>query len=301
MRALLVHNPNATATTPEVLEVITAALSAELKLDVEGTKRREHAGFIASGAVDEGYDVVVALGGDGTVNEVVQGVAGSQTRFAVIPGGSTNVFARSLGLPNDAIGATAAILRSLREERHRTITLGRANERWFTFCAGWGYDAEVVRMVERLALMKRTVRQATFLWCGVLAGLPSRRSRITASVAGDDGIAVPGVKAVVACNSFPYTYLGPLPSRMCPHADLEGDLDLTALTSAGLIALTRVMRTALTTGHMDRLPHAQTWHDQARFELSATGPLALQLDGEYVGDTDRITLRSVHRALHVVA
>ena len=109
MRALLVHNPNATTTTPALTDGIARALSAELQLDVEVTRRRDHASFLVADAVAAGYEMVVAFGGDGTVNEVLQGLATSGVGLAIIPGGSTNVFARTLGLPNDAVEATSAV------------------------------------------------------------------------------------------------------------------------------------------------------------------------------------------------
>jgi len=176
VRALLLYNPNATATTPAVLEAITAALSAELKLDAEATKRANHAGRLAAGAVDEGYDVVIVLGGDGTLNEVIQGLARTPVKLGLLPGGSTNVFARILGIPRDLVLATTQLLRRLRAGQERTVNLGLANERFFAFCAGWGYDAEVVRMVEQRRRMKRRLRQSAFLCCGALALLRGRAS-----------------------------------------------------------------------------------------------------------------------------
>jgi len=302
MRALLLYNPNATTTTPALTELITAALSAELKLDVEATKRSGHAGYLAAGAVHEGYDVVVALGGDGTVNEVVQGLARSPTKLALIPGGSTNVFARILGIPTDPVEATAGALRRIRRGEERTVPLGRANGRWFAFCAGWGYDAEVVRMVERRARMKRTVRQATFLWCGLLAELAGRaqQAEIVLRAAGDTETTGP-LRTLVCCNANPYTYLGPLPSQMCPEADLDAGIDVTALDRTGLVALARVMRTALSTGNVGHLRFAHLWHDRARYEARATAPLPLHVDGEYMGESDELLLESVPAALTLVA
>lgn len=300
MRALLVHNPTATTTTPGVTDVISRALAADLKLEVEATKRRDHAGYLAAGAVHEGYDVVIALGGDGTVNEVVQGIAGTPVRLAVIPGGSTNVFARILGLPRDPVEATAVVLQKLRAGEDRRVTLGLANGRWFTFCAGWGYDAEVVRQVERRALMKRTVRQAAFLWAGWLAWATGRsQAERIALRAGEER--ADGLVQVLCCNANPYTYLGSRPSQMCPDAALDLGLDVTALTSAGFWELARLARTALTTGNVPRLPFVRSWHDRDGYDATATGPLPLHVDGELIGDTATLRLRAVRRALAVVA
>jgi diacylglycerol kinase family enzyme len=302
VRALLVHNPNATTTTTAVTDVITRALSAELKLDVESTKRREHAAYLAAGAVHEGYEVVIALGGDGTANEVLQGVAGTPVKLALIPGGSTNVWARSLGLPNDAVEATSVVLRKLRDGEDRVVNVGRANGRWFGFNVGFGFDAEAVRLVEQRARMKRTVRQATFLYCGLraqLSGFGRKASEVT--VQPDDGEAVGGLRSAVCCNADPFTFLGPRPARLCPEADWDLGLDVTALTSLSTPALLRVVQTALTSGAMHHRRSVRMWHDQTGYTITAAEPLPLQLDGDYIGQTDRVRLESVARALTVVA
>lgn len=302
MRALLVHNPNATTTTPAVTDVIAKALSAELKLDVEATKRRNHAAYLAAGAVHEGYEVVIALGGDGTANEVVQGLAGTDVKLAIIPGGSTNVWARSLGLANDPVEATSDVLGKLRRGEDRTIGLGRANGRWFGFNAGFGFDAEVVRFVEQRHRMKRTVRQATFVYCGMLAlatGFGRRPVEIT--VQPDDGEAVTGLRSAVCCNTDPFTYLGKLPARLCPEADFDKTLDVTGLTSLALLPLLRLAQTALTSPNIHHRKIVRMWHDRSAYTLTSTEPLPLQLDGDYVGRTDRVRLEAVPRAVTVVA
>src|SRR6266487_3461292 len=148
MRALLVVNPAAT-TTRKGRDVLVRALASDLKLEVEETGHRGHAAALACRAARDGVDVVVALGGDGTVNEVVNGLLTDGARpglplLAVVPGGSTNVFVRMLGLPEDPIEATGEILDGLRSRRTRPVGLGveaEAGDRWFTFNAGFGFDA----------------------------------------------------------------------------------------------------------------------------------------------------------------
>ena len=157
MRALLVVNPKATTTTERGRDVLVRALRSEVDLAVEYTQRRGHAAELAPRAASDGYDVVVTLGGDGTVNEVVNGLlrdgpGPTVPALAVVPGGSTNVFARALGLPKDWTEGTGVILEALHTGRVRTVGLGRADDRYFTFCAGLGLDAEVVRKVERARL-----------------------------------------------------------------------------------------------------------------------------------------------------
>jgi diacylglycerol kinase family enzyme len=301
VRALLVHNPNATSTSQAVVDVIAGALAASTKLDVEGTKRRDHAGFLAAGAVHEGYDVVFALGGDGTLNEVVQGLAGTPIRLGLIPGGSANVFARILGIPTDPVEATAAALRHLARGEDRHISLGRANGRWFTFCAGFGYDAEVVRRVEETGRMKRVAKQGTFLWCGLRAQLAGTTRSPEILVRPDGGEPVDDLRSLVVCNADPYTFLGPLPSRMCPEAKLEAGLDATALTRGRLVDIARLMRTALFTDGVPQLSFTRTWHDLAGLTATNGEPLAVHTDGEVCPPASHLRLELVPRALRVLA
>ena len=306
MRALLLYNPNATTTTSRVTDAIAAALSGELKLDVEATKRRDHASFLAAGAVHEGYEVVLALGGDGTANEVMQGLAGSDVALAIIPGGSTNVWARSLGLPNDALEATAVILEKLRNRESRRINLGTANGRYFGVNAGFGYDAEVVRYVERRYRLKRAVRQASFVYSGMLAyqggaGGHHRWSKTRITLTVDDTEVTENIRSAVCCNTNPYTYLRSWPAQMCPEASLDGGLDLTALLRLGLPSLLRLARVALSSPDVGELRSTRLWHDRASFVLTSPTPLALQVDGDYIGETTRVELRTAPGALSLVA
>lgn len=306
MRGLLLYNPNATTTNPRVTDAIARRLSSDLKLHVEATKRRDHASFLAAGAVHEGYEVVFALGGDGTANEVMQGIAGTDVRLAIIPGGSTNVWARSLGLPNDALAATDVILEKLRNHEERRVNLGTANGRYFGVNAGFGYDAEVVRYVERRYRLKRAVRQASFLYSGVLAyqgGAAGQhrwpKADITVTVNGVE--TVENVRSVVCCNANPYTYLRQWPAQVCPDADLDEGLDVTALMRLGLPSLLRLMRTSLSSTDVGKLRSTRLWHDRERYLLSSSTPLALQVDGDFVGEATQVELVSVPRALTLVA
>lgn len=302
MRALLVYNPNATTTTPGVTDVIAHALAAELKLDVQATKRRDHATYLAAGAVHEGYDVVVALGGDGTMNEVMQALANTPVKLAIVPGGSTNVWARTFALPNEPVEATAALLARLREGRERRVNLGTANGRYFGFNAGYGFDAEVVRYVEDRARMKQTVRQATFLYCAVLAyaGGYSRRAKdITVTAVDEEPVS--GLRSVQCANSQPYTYLLRWPAHVCPDVSLDAGLDVTALSKLGLPRISRFAARALRPRGVASMRHVELWHDRAGYELTSPVALPLQVDGDYIGEHTHVSLRSVPRALSVVA
>ena len=302
MRALLLYNPTATTTTSAVTDVITRALASELDLEAVPTKRRNHAGFLAAGAADEGYDVVVVLGGDGTVNEVVQGIATTRVALAVIPGGSTNVLARSLGLPNDAIAATGVVLRKLTAGHVRRVNLGVANDRYFTFHAGYGWDAEVVRQVEQRYHLKRTVRQATFVWCSLLAYTvaPGVR-RATVAVTLGDSERLADQRWVVCANARPYTYLGAREAQLCPVADLDRDLGVFAMSRLSVSAILRVASTALTSEDVGQRRFVELRADVSELTCEADRPLPLQLDGDFVGETTTVAFRTARDALSVVA
>jgi diacylglycerol kinase family enzyme len=300
VRALLVSNPSATTTSPAVTDVIARALSTEMKLDVETTKRRHHAGFLAAGAVHEGYELVIALGGDGTVNEVLQGVADSDVKLGILPGGSTNVWARTLGLPRDPVEAAAALLRRVRDGEERTINLGVANGRYFAFSAGFGFDAHVVRAVEERERLKRALGQGAFVWCGLTAAATYDRRAADIRVVVGGATVGSGFRAVVCCNSNPWTYLGPFAVELCPQADLEAGLDAAGLTRIGVGTVLRLARATIS-GRVRKLRDVCLWHDQDAFELVNPTPLALELDGDYVGETERVRVRTARSALTVLA
>lgn len=302
MRALLLYNPTATTTRPALIDVIARALSSELKLDIEATKRRDHAGFLAAGAADSGYEVVIAFGGDGTVNEVVQGVANTDVRLAVIPGGSTNVFVRALGLPNDPVEATAMVLRRLAQRQERRIALGLANERLFTFNAGFGFDAEVVKRVEQRHVLKRTVRQASFFYSGLDAlshGFDRRNPTIELVVDGTAAHAPVG--SVVVCNARPFTYLGPYAVDLCPGGDFELGLAITGLRQVSVALVTRLLRTTLQGRSMAGIRGLEMWDDVQEAVLRSSHPMPLQVDGDHVGDVTEVVLRSCPDAVTVLA
>ncbi len=301
MRALLLCNPHATATRKGGVDDVARALAARLTLDVELTRHRDHAVDLAAAAVRDGCEVVVAFGGDGTVNEVLQAVAGSAARLALVPGGSTNVWARTLGLPRDPLAAAGTVLEALRAGRQRRVHLGTANGRYFGFAAGFGYDAEVVRLVERHDRLRRALGKGSFLWCGLLAlwrGFARREAHIT--VTTDDGERLGGLRTVVCCNSDPYSYVGDRPSRLCPDADLAGGLDAVGTERVDLGALLRLAHGSLSLGGLGPTPGVHRWHDRPGFELSAGAALPLQVDGDYVGRATTVSLGSARDAVTLV-
>jgi diacylglycerol kinase family enzyme len=305
MRALLVVNPKATTTSERRRDVLVRALRSEVDLRVEYTRRRGHAAELARMAAEERVDVVVTLGGDGTVNEVVNGLlhdgpSEKVPALAVVPGGSTNVFARALGLPKDTVESTGAILEALDQGRVRSIGLGRADGRYFTFCAGLGIDAEVIRSVERARLRGRMATPQLYIRATVsqfFLETDRRTPLITLERPGAEPETQLGT--VIVQNTAPWTYLGDRPINPCPDASFDAGLDLIALRVLHVPAAARVVTQIVAGRSTPHGKHLLTLHDQAEFTLRAVRPLAFQLDGDYLGERIKVTFTAVPDALRV--
>ncbi|WP_049569264.1 diacylglycerol/lipid kinase family protein [Nonomuraea sp. SBT364] len=312
MRAMLLVNPKATTTNARTRDVLIRALGAAVDLSVEETAYRGHAAMLAATARAKGFDVVAVLGGDGTINETVNGllnpVDGVDTErpaLIVIPGGSANVFARALGLPNDPVEATGAVLEALRDGRRRGVGLGQAlwegESRYFTFCSGMGYDAEVVRAVESLRGAGRKATPGRYVNTALRHYLATDKRHPAMTLTGPGIPAAEGLFMAIISNTSPWTYVGARPVRPTPWASFETGLDVLGLRRIGLTTLTPVIRHILT--ESDRLPggrHLVQLHDEAEFTLTAARPVAFQLDGDYLGERESVTFRSIPNALQVL-
>lgn len=292
-----------------------------MKLEVVTTQYRGHARDVGRQAAEsDDIELLVALGGDGTVNEVVNGLLhhgpdpGRLPRLAVVPGGSTNVFARALGLPNDAVEATGAILDALRENREREVGLGLAAgtpgtedeavpSRWFTFTAGLGFDAGVVGRVEQRREQGKRSTHALYLRQMVRQFLdePHRKQGlITLERPGEDPIT--GLVLSIICNATPWTFLGNRPVYASPKASFDTGLDVTALSRMSTASVARYA-TQLLTSSPDRGPrgkHVVSLHDLSEFTLHSKAPLPLQMDGDHLGLRTSVTFTGVRRALRVI-
>ena len=304
MRALLVVNPKASTTSERARDVLAHALASEVKLDVVETDHRHHATELAAQAARDGLDVVVALGGDGTVNEVVNGLLhdGPQPglpALAVVPAGRTNVFARALGLPNSPVEATGVLLQALLADRRRTIGLGKADDRWFTFNVGLGVDAGAVRRVEAARAKGRTATQPLYVRSALKEFYfgSQRRSELTLTREGAEPLEL---ALALICKTDPWTYLADRPVRPCPDASFDTGLDVMGLTGSGTFHTLRTLAQILA---KDSRPHGKrvvNLHDVPELTLTAASPLPMQVDGDLVGDRDSVRLVSVPLALDVM-
>ena len=307
MRALLIVNPKATTTSPRARDILVRAMNSAVTLTVEYTTHRGHASELAHAAAVDGYDLVVTLGGDGTVNEVVNGLltdgpgAERAPALAVVPGGSTNVFARALGLPADWADGTGVILEALRDRRFRTINLGKANDRYFTFCAGFGLDAAVIRRVEEARHKGRTATPGLYIR-GTAAQFVSvgRRRKPIMSLEIPGRAAHTGLSMAIVQNTSPWTYLGDRPISPNPFASFDSGLDIFALRTLGLATSARTATQLLTGSKPPHGRHIVAHHDLRKFRLSSVRTQAFQLDGDYLGECDEVELETAPRALRVV-
>ncbi|MFJ3303004.1 diacylglycerol/lipid kinase family protein [Streptomyces sp. NPDC086549] len=321
MRALLVVNPAATTTSARRRDVLIHALASEMKLEAVTTEYRGHARDLGRQAAEsDDIDLVVALGGDGTVNEVVNGLLHNGPDperlpgLAVVPGGSTNVFARALGLPNDPVEATGALLDALREERERVVGLGLTSgtpgtedeavpARWFTFNAGLGFDAGVVGRVEQQRERGKKSTHALYVRQVVRQFFGEQHRRhgtITLERPGADPVT--DLVVAIVSNTSPWTYLGNRPMYTSPKASFDKGIDVLGLSRLSTAAVARY-GTQLLTSSPERGPHgrhAVSLHDLDQFTLHSKAPLPLQMDGDHLGLRTSVTFTGVRRALRVI-
>ncbi len=282
VRLTLIINPAASSVSARSRVIIQKGLSQHHDLTVRETTRQGHATRLAHRAMKEGAEVVAVLGGDGTINEAVNGLLGTSTAIAPLPGGSTNVFARAIGYPNSAIEATRVLLDALEVGSIRPGSVGIANDRAFVFHVGAGFDAATVTMVERRGQFKKYAGHPWFIACA-LAVLGSEQQRhLNLAVRSDDGRLVTGAKMAVALNVNPYTFLGNRAIALAPEAGLDRRLSLVATTSLapqkagpGLVATMRKGGRGLP----DSSPFAH-WHDLDGAYVTSAQPFTYQLDGE---------------------
>jgi diacylglycerol kinase family enzyme len=305
VRALLIINPRATAMTGRDAGLVVRALGSRLELDTRQTQYRGHAGELAAASASQGYDLVVVFSGDGTVNEVVNGlmrVPYPRPAFAPIPGGGGNVFARTLGLPADAGGAVQHILSAVAAGTQRKIGLGLAEDRYFTFSAGLGIDAEVIADMDRQRARGRRASVAAYLRTTVRRYYETdrRRPALTLRTPGDPPVS--GLFMGVVTNSSHWTYLGSHPVGLA-HADFSSGLDLFALrrmrTLSTLAALGQMMQT-----NNQALPSGRDIVSAAALSeltFDAVRPTAFHIDGEYLGERESVAFRFVPDAMCVVA
>jgi len=289
-----------------VCELAVRSLAGLVDVRVERTKYRGHACELAAAADDE---LVIVLGGDGSINEVVNGVMsrggeeGSEPPLiAVIPGGGGNVFAQALGLPADAAAAIRKVRDVIAAQSYRTIGLGLAGDRYFTFSAGLGLDAEVVREVDRLRDAGRRESAWLFLRTMVRHYYRTERRIPSLTVERDGQPPITDLFLTIITNRSPWTYFRTRPVLPVPHPDFNSGLDLLAMRQVRLTSIFYLVSQMLWVRR--RPPRARdvlAVHGMESLTVRSARPIAFQVDGEYLGEIEAIKFQFVPRALRVAA
>lgn len=302
MRAVLLVNPLASSVTLRNRELVSRTLAEKLNLEVFETQHRGHAVDLARKAACDDVACVFVLGGDGTLNEVANGLAGSNTCLAALPGGSTNVFARTLHTERHPVRAAVQLLGALEAGLVRRVGLGSANGRYFLFHVGMGFDAAVVEQVERRARLKRYASHPLFVYSGFATWFrhyDHRRPRLYAQAQGHDP--VDDAHLVICLNTSPYTYVGRLPLDIAPEADLDHNLVLVSVRTLALGPMLGIIGSALGIGEplRSRSDVAYT-ADVSAATVVGRGPFPYQVDGDFLGEVDRIDLHHEPAILDLV-
>jgi diacylglycerol kinase family enzyme len=306
VRGLLIVNQHATSMTGTIADLAIRSLSGLVDLDVERTQYRGHARDLAAAA---DADLIIVHGGDGSVNEAVNGMmsrdgAGPQGRplIAIIPGGGANVLARGLGLPVDAAAAIRRLRESLAAGRYRTIGLGLAGDRYFTFSAGLGWDAEVVGEVDRLRAEGHRESATLFLRTMVRTyyrATDRRRPALTLERDGESPVS--DLFMTIITNRSPWTYLHSRAVLPVPNPDFSSGLDLLAMRRLRLVRIVSAVGQMLyIRGRAPRGRDLMSVLGSESLAVRSSRPIALQVDGEYLGETEAVKFQFVPHALRIV-
>jgi diacylglycerol kinase family enzyme len=294
---MLISNAMAGSVSARTKEVIIKALQADFGLEVADTARRDHATELARDAADRGFRAVLAFGGDGTINEVAQSLIETDTGLGILPGGSTNVMARSLGVPRNPVDATAFVASRVRTGSARRVNVGRSNSRFFLFSFGMGLDGEVVRRVESDPVGKRERGEWLFFSNAMRAGLTQYRGIDPCITLRVDDHEEERVMTAITCKGRPFTYFKRFPVDVCPTAQLDLGFDVLGLRTLRASTAPRLIWSLFVSRSHPGWKKSGYHHDVERVRLRADRMLPVQVDGDYIGEWDAADVSLLRNAL----
>ena len=304
-RMLVIVNPHATSVSAALRRLVVSALQGRYDVQAADTQAKGHAVQLAREAAGEGYDVVVAFGGDGTLNEAANGLARSGIPLVPLPGGSTNVFGRMLGIPNDIVDATEHLLRLADRWAPRAVDLGRVAGRWFTFAAGMGLDAAVVARIDARPQLKARYGSWSFAVGGVVTFARHYVVRPPQLAVAVDGREVLGGVSLFVQNGATFTYFKDRPVNVGEGIDLDsgshggGVLNRGRVTDLPPVIFRALSRRARVAEARAVTPFAGAREVVCRARDGRRVPV--QVDGDHIGDHVEARFEVVPGALTVVA
>ncbi|WP_174185849.1 diacylglycerol/lipid kinase family protein [Nocardia barduliensis] len=310
MRTLLIVNPNATSTTPATRDLLAHALESRTQLTVAHTQHRGHAAELAQWAATNEMDLIVVHGGDGTVNETINGFLPLPVlddgqawlpRLGVIPGGSANVFARALGISPDPVTATNQLIDLLTLAADRRIGLGLADDRWFCFSAGVGLDADVCEAIDASRARGRTATPARYVRTTVRQFFLAKRKEPSVRVEIPGRTPVDGVHYAFVTNTTPWTYLNATPVHTNPGTRFETGLGVFAVRSMAVAPTLLLARQLLAANGNPKSRNLFREDDVPTVRIESTEPIGLQIDGDFIGKRNVVDFTAVPDILAVVA
>jgi diacylglycerol kinase family enzyme len=303
-RMLIIVNPYATTVSDRLRHLVVYALQGRYEVDAVDTEDRGHAIELCREAAHEGYDVVVAFGGDGTVNEAANGLRGSPTPLTCLPGGSANVYGRILGIPGELVDATEHLLGMADNWHPRKVDLGVVNDRCFTFASGLGLDASVVRRVDSNPHLKARFGAYYFTWAAISTFIRRyivKAPRLTVEAAG---VRHTGVTAIVQ-NGSPFTYFQNRPIEVADGPRLDsGTLETCVLHRARPLDMPSIAYRAFSKrARLARHRQVTALGEAVELTVSSSddAPLPLQVDGDYLGEVTHARYSVLPRELSVIS
>ena len=300
-RVLLVVNPVARTVSRPTLAVIEKALSADFKLEVLETVERGHATEMAADAAADGIDLVVVFSGDGTINEALNGLVGTETALGVLPGGATNILARALDMPLDPVEATGVLIARALDGDARTMHLGKADDRYFAVNCGAGIDAAAMKRLDaRFPKSKAKFERLAFrsvAW-ELVSSYAGKAPDLAVRVDGGDPS--PSLSVMIG-RTDPYTYYKDRGVRVTPDASLDAGLDVLSARYLPRRSVVRIAWQVFGSARHVRGRDIDYWHNATLVEVASAAPFPVQVDGDVMEDRTFLTVRLARDALRVVA